>query len=68
MHFPEGELMPRRTYHQQVKKQKERARKARHDEKQQRRSARVNATDETSGNSGTVESGAHGVPTPETTS
>jgi hypothetical protein len=35
--------MSRPNYHQQVKKQKERARKARQDEKQQRRSARVNA-------------------------
>jgi len=34
--------MSRRTYHQQVKQQKERARKARQEEKQQRRSVRVN--------------------------
>jgi hypothetical protein len=40
--------MPRPNYHQQVKKQKERAKKARHEEKQQRRSARLNATEEPS--------------------
>lgn len=33
--------MSRPNYHQQVKRQKERARKARSEEKQQRRSARV---------------------------
>ena len=45
--------MPRPNYHQQVRKQKELARRARQDEKQQRRSARVN----------TAETSAAGVPT-----
>ena len=36
--------MPRPTYHQQVKKQKERVRKARQDEKQQRRATRDSAS------------------------
>jgi hypothetical protein len=60
--------MSRRTYHQQVKQQKERARKARQEEKQQRRSARVNPTDEASGDSAAAESVGPGVPVPETTS
>jgi hypothetical protein len=59
--------MPRRTYHQQVKQQKERARKARQDVKQQSRAARVNATDET-GNGVAAGFGSSGGPAPETTS
>jgi hypothetical protein len=59
--------MPRPTYHQQVKKQKERARKARQDEKQQRRSTRVNPGEETSDGSAATESGAPREPAPETT-
>jgi hypothetical protein len=56
---PQGELksMSRPNYHQQVKKQKERARKARQDEKQQRRSAaRVNVAGEASGDGTATES------------
>ena len=41
--------MPRPSYHQHVKKQKERARKARQEEKQQRRSTRVNAAGDANG-------------------
>jgi hypothetical protein len=59
--------MPRRTYHQQVKQQKERARKARQDVKQQSRSARANATDETS-SAAAAGFGVSGGPAPESTS
>jgi hypothetical protein len=48
--------MPRPTYHQQVRKQKERARKARQEEKQQRRSTRVNGAEDTSGDGAPTES------------
>jgi len=60
--------MPRPSYHQQVRKQKERVRKARQEEKQQRRSARVNATDEMSGDTQASEFAAPGHSVPETTS
>jgi hypothetical protein len=59
--------MPRRTYHQQVKQQKERARKARQDVKQQSRAARVNATDERGNDAAAAGFGASGGPAPETT-
>jgi hypothetical protein len=49
--------MPRPNYHQQVKKQKERAKKARHEEKQQRRSARLNPAGEPSGDGTAAETG-----------
>ena len=60
--------MARRTYHQQVKQQKERARKARQEEKQQRRSARVNATDDMSGDAQASEPAAPGHTVSETPS
>jgi hypothetical protein len=53
--------MSRPSFHQQVKKQKERARKARAEEKQQRRSARGSA-EETSGEGAPTEAGAASEP------
>ncbi len=58
--------MSRPNYHQQVKKQKERARKARQDEKQQRRSARVNPG-ETGGDGTAAEPGTPREPVSGTT-
>ncbi len=62
--------MPRRTYHQQVKQQKERARKARQEEKQQRRSVRVNPADASNDESEgpTAQSAALSPPVPEVVS
>ena len=57
--------MARPTFHQQVKKQKERARKARQEEKQQRRSVRTNAVD--AGSEGSpIDAGAPRDPNSET--
>ncbi len=58
--------MSRPSYHQQVKKQKERARKVRQDEKQHRRSARVNAAGE-AGEGTATDSGAPREPVSGTT-
>ncbi len=59
--------MSRPNYHQQVKKQKERAKKARHEEKQQRRSARLSAAGETSEDGTAAGTGVRNVPAPDTT-
>jgi hypothetical protein len=50
--------MSKPNYHKQVKKQKERAKKARHEEKQQRRTARLSAAGEPSGDGAAVATGA----------
>lgn len=60
--------MPRPTYHQQVRKQKERARKARQEEKQQRRATRVNTEGDPSGDAGPTDSEAPREPHSETSS
>ena len=60
--------MSRRTYHQQVKQQKERARKARQEEKQQRRSVRVNPADATNDENPAAQSAALSQPVPEVVS
>jgi hypothetical protein len=59
--------MPRPTFHQQVRKQKERARKARQDEKQQRRAAR-NGPAEASGEGAPTEADAAREPQTESPS
>ena len=48
--------MSRPNFHQKVRKEKERARKARQEEKQQRRSARQNTAQDASGEGGPAES------------
>ena len=60
--------MPRPNFHQQVRKQKERARKARQEEKQQRRSGRNSAEPGTSGEGIPNESGVPGEALSETSS
>jgi hypothetical protein len=58
--------MPKHNY-QQVRKQKERARKARQEEKQQRRSARVDTPGDATVADGAAESPAPVEPAPGTT-
>jgi len=60
--------MARRTYHQQVKQQKERARKARQEEKQQRRSVRVNPAGAPNDESPAAQPAALSQPVPEVVS
>ncbi len=60
--------MSRPTYHQHVKKQKERAKKARQEEKQQRRSARLDASAEAASEGTLAQAGAPCEPVSPTTS
>ena len=56
--------MPRPNYHKQVKQQKERAKKARHEEKQQRKLARLGTPEEAGTDDSAAGSAAPSEPVP----